>query len=95
MKRSWVIFKKFGGIKVDFTKFKALLDEQMQWPEHYNFKFVIKTEQKPELLDLLSEHAIEEKKSKNGTYTSITSKKMVYSSEDVVAVYQEVSKIEG
>ena len=80
---------------MDFTKFKALLDEQMQWPEHYSFKFVVKTEQKTQLLELLEEHSVEEKISKKGTYTSITSKKLVHSSEDVVAVYQEVSKIEG
>lgn len=80
---------------MDFTKFKILLDEQMSWPEHYTFKFVVKTERKTELLDLLSDHSVNEKESKNGTYTSVTSRKLVTSSDDVVAVYQEVSKIEG
>ncbi len=80
---------------MDFTKFKILLDEQMDWPGHYTFKFVVKTERKTELLDLLSDHSINEKESKNGAYTSITSRKLVSSSDDVVAVYQEVSKIEG
>ncbi len=80
---------------MDFTKFKILLDEQMSWPEHYTFKFVVKTERKTELLDLLSDHSVNEKESKNGTYTSVTSRKLVASSDDVVAVYQEVSKIEG
>ncbi len=80
---------------MDFTKFKALLEEQMSWPDHYTFKFVVKTERKTELLDLLTDHSIEEKLSKNGTYTSVTSQKLVSSSDDVVAVYHEVSKIEG
>ena len=80
---------------MDFTKFKILLDEQMSWPEHYTFKFVVKTERKTELLDLLSDHSVNEKEYKNGTYTSVTSRKLVASSDDVVAVYQEVSKIEG
>lgn len=80
---------------MDFTKFKALLDEQVDWPESYTYKFVIKTEKKSELLTLLEEHEIEEKVSKNGTYTSVTSRKVAHSSEDVVAVYKMVSKIEG
>jgi len=80
---------------VDFTKFKALLDEQVEWPEHYTYKFVVKTERKSELLTLLEEHEIEEKVSRNGTYTSVTSRKIAHSSEDVVAVYEMVSKIEG
>lgn len=80
---------------MDFTKFKALLDEQVEWPEHYTFKFVVKTELKSELLDLISEHEIEEKVSKNGTYTSITSRTLMTSSDEVVAVYRRVSKIEG
>lgn len=80
---------------MDFTKFKVLLDEQVQWPEHYTYKFVVKTERKSELLELLSDHSIEEKVSKNGTYTSVTSRKLAHSSDDVVGVYLEVSKIEG
>lgn len=80
---------------MDFTKFKVLLDNQMNWPDEYTFKFVVKTEKKTELLDLISEHKVEEKISKNGTYTSITSRTLASSSEDVVAVYKKVSKIEG
>lgn len=80
---------------MDFTKFKALLDEQIEWPEEYSFKFVVKTEKKTELLDMLSEHSVEERISKNGTYTSVTSRKVVHCSDDVVAVYQMVSRIEG
>ena len=80
---------------MDFTKFKALLDEQMSWPDRYTFKFVIKTERKTELVRILSDHSVQERESKKGTYTSITSEKMVASPEEVVAVYKEASKIEG
>lgn len=82
---------------MDFTKFKALLDDQMSWPDYYSFKFVVKTLNKSGLLDILtdSDHKLSERASKNGNYTSITCKKLVKSSDDVVAVYQKVSKIEG
>lgn len=82
---------------MDFTKFKVLLDEQMNWPDFYSFKFVIKTINKSNLLELFDDanHHITERPSKNGNYTSVTCRKLVHSSDDVVAVYHQVSKIEG
>lgn len=82
---------------MDFTKFKALLDEQVNWPDYYSFKFVIKTQSKNQLLELFSnsEHEINEKLSRNGKYTSVTCRKLVHCADDVVAVYREVSTIEG
>lgn len=80
---------------MDFTKFKSLLDDQMSWPDYYVFKFVTKTEDKSQLLELLTEHKISEKMSKTGKYTSVSSRKICHSSEDVIEVYQSVSKVEG
>lgn len=80
---------------MDFEKFKSLLDEQMNWPDYYSFKFVVKLEHRDNLLELLQEHTISEKSSKQGNYISITSRKLVHSSDDVVEVYQKVSTIEG
>ncbi len=80
---------------MDFTKLKSLLDDQVSWPDYYDFKFVTKTDHKHRVIDLLSEHKISEKLSKNGKYTSITSRKILNSSDEVVEVYMEVSQIEG
>jgi putative lipoic acid-binding regulatory protein len=82
---------------MDFTKFKALLDDQMSWPDYYAFKFVIKTDEKHRLLELFSaeNHQIKENPSRTGKYTSVTCRKLVQCSDDVVAVYREVSTIEG
>jgi len=80
---------------MDMTKFKTLLDDQMSWPEYYTFKFVVKAEYKDHVLDLLTEHTIEKRDSKTGKYTSITSRKLFHSSEDVVAVYSMMSQVEG
>ena len=43
----------------------------------------------------IRDHEIQEKISSGGKYTSITSKKVFESSDEVVAVYHKVSKIEG
>lgn len=80
---------------MDTNKFKALLDEQITWPDYYSFKFITKTEQKHVLTDLLADHSIQEKPSKNGKYTSITSKIILNSSEEVIAVYNKVSHVDG
>lgn len=80
---------------MDFGKFKALLDDQMVWPDYYSFKFVVKSGHKDSLLEILEEHSITERQSKNGNFVSITSRKLVHSSDDVVEVYQKASTIEG
>jgi putative lipoic acid-binding regulatory protein len=80
---------------MDIPKFKSLLDEQMTWPDYYTFKFVVKVNQKNQALELLEGHKTESKESKNGNFVSITSRKLMHSSEDVVAVYSMMSKVEG
>ena len=76
-------------------KFKALLDEQVSWPEFYDFKFITKTDSLHQLEVNLTDCNLSRKESKNGKYTSITARKFMNSSEEVVAVYQKMSKIEG
>jgi putative lipoic acid-binding regulatory protein len=80
---------------MDFSKFKSLLDEQITWPDYYSFKFVAKTDEKHRVLELLEEHEVSEKESKTGKYTSITSRKILKSSDEVIEVYKTVSKVEG
>ena len=80
---------------MDMTKFKSLLDEQMSWPDYYTFKFIVKTEEKNQVISLLEEHEITEKASKNGNYISISSRKLMANSDEVVAVYHKLSTIKG
>lgn len=80
---------------MDLTKFKNLLDEQVSWPDYYSFKFIVKVEHKTHVTSLLEEHEIIERHSRNGKFVSINSKKLMESSDDVVAVYHKLSTIEG
>ena len=80
---------------MNFVKFKTLLDDQMNWPDYYSFKFVVKSVQKDSLLEVLENHTITERMSRNGNFVSVTSRKLVHSSDDVVEVYRQASKIEG
>ena len=52
--------------------FKKSLDEEYNFPATYNFKFIVATESKKKVIDLLPEAKCSEKKSRNGKYTSVT-----------------------
>ena len=80
---------------MDIAKFKTLLDEQNTWPEYYTFKFLVKADKKDQVLSMLSEHKVKIRESKAGKYVSFTSRKLVESSEEVVAVYELMAQVEG
>jgi len=76
-------------------KFKELLDQSYQWPDYYEFKFIIKTDDKSQILELLTGFTIHETPSKQGNYTSISARKLMKSTDEVIAVYEMVSPIKG
>ena len=78
-----------------YKKFQELLDDQVQWPEYYTFKFIIKEEQKANVMNILNDHEFREVPSRNGKYISITSKKYFQSSSEVIEVYQSLDGIDG
>lgn len=80
---------------MDINKFRQLLDEQNDWPEYYTFKFVIKTQLKANLLAVLADHKITEKLSKNGKYTSVTSRLYANNADEIVDVYQAIKQVDG
>jgi putative lipoic acid-binding regulatory protein len=79
----------------DTEKFKALLDDTYQWPDYYEFKFIIKTEDKSLILEQLVNFTIHEQPSKQGNYTSISARKLMKTTEEVIAIYQMIGKIKG
>lgn len=79
----------------DKEKFLNLLNENHTFPCPYTFKFIVKAECKEQLLVLLTDHQVQEKTSRKGNYISVTSSYFVHSCEQVLAIYQRVSKVEG
>jgi hypothetical protein len=76
-------------------KFRSLLDESHQWPEFYEFKFIIKTDDKDLILIHLSGFQISEKPSGKGNYISISARKLMNSPDEIIAVYKLMSGIKG
>jgi len=73
-----------------------LLDQNYTWPDYYQFKFIVKVTDKDKIEMYFRENdQIDMKPSKNGNYLSISVKRLISHSHEVLAVYSEVSKIEG
>ena len=75
--------------------FKKSLDEEYNFPATYNFKFIVATESKKKVIDLLPEAKCSEKKSRNGKYTSVTLISVMKNSSEILYIYEKASKIDG
>lgn len=87
--------KKGKKMSFDWDKFRALLDETYQWPDYYEFKFIVKDADKQAVLDILVGYQIVEHPSKKGTYVSISARKLMKSSDEVIDVYVKMSPLKG
>ena len=80
---------------MDNQKFRSLLDESYQWPDYYEFKFIIKTDDKSLIMDKLIGFTINETPSKKGNYISISARKLMKSTDEVLEIYKLMSTIKG
>ena len=71
------------------------LDEHYSWPSLYTFKFIVPAHQVEAVKKLFPLHESTEKKSTKGNYVSVTFNMMMPGSDAVIAVYNQVSVIEG
>lgn len=81
----------------DEKNFKELLDNHYEWPTKYTFKFIVKIDQATTVLNYFSEDEIEveKKPSKKGNYISLSITKTVDSSDEIIAIYKKLEKVEG
>lgn len=76
-------------------KFRELLDESYNWPDFYEFKFIVKAAKKSEVLEKLQGFTIEETPSKNGNYISVSARKLMKSTDEVMDIYDAMSTVQG
>ncbi len=76
-------------------KFRNLLDQSYQWPDYYEFKFIVKISEKEIIIQKLIHFQIIETPSKNGNYVSISARKLMSSTDEVIAIYEMMSSIKG
>nr|WP_299381746.1 DUF493 family protein [Allomuricauda sp.] len=82
-----------------YARLKEQLLENSSWPSKYLYKFIVPTDQdKIEQIHKIFDNTgavIESKKSKKGTYTSISITVQLDDPDAVIAKYKEVSQVEG
>jgi uncharacterized protein len=77
------------------NSFREKLDQHYTWPSVYLFKFIVPTGKESEVKKLFPAQTTSDKLSKQGNYTSVTVEMVMPSSEAVIAVYEQASRIEG
>ncbi|MFP5457746.1 MAG: DUF493 family protein [Bacteriovoracia bacterium] len=76
-------------------KFRELLDQNYQWPDFYTWKFIVKVDSHDRVVALLVGHEVSIKTSGKGNYVSITSRKFVATTDEVIEVYRLIATIPG
>lgn len=78
-----------------WDRFQNLLDDQIEWPSEYLFKFIVPSERLDDLKRVFEGHPVKVRSSSKGNYKSVTARIKMHSSSDVVAVYNAVAEVEG
>ena len=82
-----------------YARLKEQLLETTSWPSNYLFKFIVPTDEKRigEINAIFDNTGavIESKKSKKGTYTSISITVNMKDPDEVIAKYKQVSTVKG
>ncbi len=76
-------------------KLKLVLDETVEFPTEYLFKFIVPVTEIDLVLIHLVDLEIEQRPSKNGNYISINAKKKFHTSEEIIIIYRKVSSVKG
>ena len=82
-----------------YSRLKEQLLDNSTWPSNYLYKFIVPTDaDKIEQINTIFDNTgavIESKKSKKGTYTSISITVNMKDPDEVIKKYKEVSTVEG
>jgi putative lipoic acid-binding regulatory protein len=82
-------------IAIKYWKLKMVMDETVEFPTEYLFKFIVPHAEVTELKKLLVGMDIDERASTGGKYISVSAKKIFSNSDEIIQVYKSVSAIKG
>jgi hypothetical protein len=82
-------------ISIKYWKLKMVMDETVQFPTEYLFKFIVPSSEVQVLIGILSGMDIDEKASSGGKYISVSAKKIFNNSDEIINVYRSVSAVKG
>lgn len=78
-----------------FEELQEVMNQTMVFPTLYQFKFIVGKDEVPQLLTLLAGMNPTETPSKNGNYISVSALSHFQTSDEIIAVYKNVSVIKG
>ena len=78
-----------------WDRFQALLEDGVDWPSEYLFKFIVPIQQVEEVERLFHKLPVRVRESSKGNYASVTASVEVHSSDEIIAMYTSAAKIEG
>ena len=78
-----------------WDRFQQLLDDQNEWPTNYTFKFIAPSDRLEELKAVFGQVDLSVRKSRKGNYLSVTAVMQMHSSDEVVAMYHAVGRVDG
>ena len=76
-------------------KLKLVLDETVKFPTEYYFKFIVPIAEIHQILFIMNDMHVEQKPSSNGNWISVSGKKLISTSDEIILVYQRASVIKG
>lgn len=80
--------------KAWWDKFQRLLEDQIDFPSEYLFKFIVPSSNLDELKSVFGDHPVQVRESRKGNYVSVTARMEMRSSEEVIAVYSAAAKVD-
>lgn len=76
-------------------KLKLVIDETVKFPSEYLFKFIVPVAEVQQILGILQGMEIEQRASANGNYISVSGKKTMQASQDIIVIYERAAQIKG
>lgn len=84
-----------GKMNERLWKLRLVLDETVEFPSEYLFKFIVPKSEVHHVIALLDGMEIDERASANGNYISVSAKKIFDTSDSIIQIYKKVSTIKG
>lgn len=84
-----------GKMNERLWKLRLVLDETVEFPSEYLFKFIVPKSEVHHVIALLDGMEIDERASANGNYVSVSAKKIFDTSDAIIQIYKKVSIIKG
>ena len=78
-----------------WERFQQMLDENVEWPSEYMFKFIVPQHNLDELKSVFGRIPIKVRASSKGKYYSVTAKMEMHSSDEVIAIYSAAANVKG